>query len=150
MEGDFKLSLELIEDYKFVIDFGSFGEITTDEPEPLGSGEGPNPSRVLAASVANCLAASLMFALRKYKDDPGKVSADVEGSVERVDGRWRITNITVEIFLGQEQEKMEHLQQALDKFEDFCVVTQSVRNGIDVDVKVYDSNNTKVKDVDHE
>ena len=150
MEGDFKLSLELVVDYKFVVDFGQFGEITTDEPEPLGGGEGPNPSRMLAASVANCLAASLMFALRKYKDNPGKVSAEVEGSVERVEGRWRITNITVEIFLGNEQDNLEHLQQALEKFEDFCVVTQSVRNGIDVDVKVYDSNNTKVKDVDHE
>lgn len=148
MEGDFKLSLELIDDYKFVIDFGRFGEVITDEPEPLGGGEGPNPSRVLAASVANCLAASLMFALRKYKDEPGKVSADVEGKVERVDGRWRITHINVDLFLGNEQDNLAHLQQALEKFEDFCVVTQSVRHGIDVNVKVYDSNNTKVKDGD--
>jgi organic hydroperoxide reductase OsmC/OhrA len=147
MDNEFKLSLELLEDYKFVIDFGQFGEVISDEPEPLGSGEGPNPSRMLAASVANCLAASLIFALRKYKDDPGKVSADVSGKLERVDGRWRITNIGVELFLGNDQDALPHLSQALEKFEDFCVVTQSVRNGIDVDLKVYDSNNTKVKDV---
>ncbi len=147
MDNEFKLSLELLEDYKFVIDFGQFGEVISDEPEPLGSGEGPNPSRMLAASVANCLAASLIFALRKYKDDPGKVSADVSGKLERVDGRWRITNIGVELFLGNDQDALPHLSQALEQFEDFCGVTQSVRNGIDVDVKVYDSNNTKVKDV---
>ena len=71
----FEVKLELLDNYKFAIDFGEFGEIISDEPEPLGGGEGPNPSRLLAAATANCLAASLMFAIRKYKGDPGKVTA---------------------------------------------------------------------------
>jgi len=145
MEKEFSVSMELVDKYKFLIDFGEFGEVTSDEPEPLGDGDGPNPSRLLAASVANCLSASLMFALRKFKDDPGKVSATVKGQLDRVDGRWRIVGMDVSITLGNMAEKLEHLDRALEQFEDFCVVTQSVRNGIDVNVTVEDSNGNKVK-----
>lgn len=66
----FSVKLELLENYIFKVDFGDFGDILTDEPAPLGNGEGPNPSRLIAAGVANCLCASLLFALRKFKDSP--------------------------------------------------------------------------------
>ncbi|MFC7002908.1 hypothetical protein ACFQMB_16630 [Pseudobowmanella zhangzhouensis] len=36
---------------------------------------------------------------------------------------------------------MPHLQRALAQFEDFCIVTQSVRSGIDVTVNVTDKQN---------
>ncbi|MGM0907354.1 MAG: OsmC family protein [Pseudomonadota bacterium] len=145
MEKEFSVSMELVDNYKFLVDFGRYGELVSDEPEPLGEGQGPNPSRILAASVANCLAASLMFALRKFKDEPGKVSAEVNGHLDRVDGRWRIVSMDVDIKLGNASETLSHLERALEQFEDFCVVTQSVRNGIDVNVKVEDSDGKLVK-----
>ena len=83
----FSVQLRLLDGYKFEIDFGDAGQIWSDEPPPLGGGEGPNPSRLLAAAVANCLAASLLFAVRKFKEDPGPVSAEVRGELERQDGR---------------------------------------------------------------
>jgi uncharacterized OsmC-like protein len=145
MEKEFSVSMELVDNYKFLVDFGSYGELVSDEPEPLGEGQGPNPSRILAASVANCLAASLMFALRKFKDEPGKVSAEVKGHLDRVDGRWRIVSMDVDIKLGNASATLSHLERALEQFEDFCVVTQSVRKGIDVNVKVEDSDGKLVK-----
>ncbi|MDN7126062.1 OsmC family protein [Pseudidiomarina sp. 1APR75-33.1] len=134
----FEVKLELIDNYKFEIDFGDFGQIMTDEPEPLGEGDGPNPSRLLGAAVANCLAASLMFAIRKYKGDPGKVSAKVKGDMERVDGRWRVTHLFVELALGNRAAAIDKLDRILGQFEDFCVVTQSVRSGIEVAVTILD------------
>jgi organic hydroperoxide reductase OsmC/OhrA len=130
--------LKLLENYVFQIDFGDFGKIITDEPEPLGDGEGPNPARMLAASIANCLAASLMFAIRKYKEEPGEVSADVELSMHRVDNRLRIERADVTINLGNTEGNIPHIDRVLAQFEDFCVVTQSVRNGFEVGVKVID------------
>mgnify|MGYP001291930154 CR=1 FL=1 len=135
----FAAKLTLIDHYKFEIDFGEFGKIITDEHEPVGHGEGPGPSQLLAAAVANCLAASLMFAIRKFKGDPGRVTATVEGDLERVDGRLRVTSMNVELNLGQAAEVLERLDRALEQFENFCVVTQSVRQGIDVAVTVRDS-----------
>lgn len=134
----FKVALKLLENYLFEIDFGDFGTFMTDEPEPLGKGDGPGPSSLLAASVANCLSASLLFAIRKFSDDPGEVHAHCEGIVSRQQGRWRITTLDVGISLGNNAANLPHLQRALDQFEDFCVVTQSVRQGIPVSIQVRD------------
>jgi len=140
----FTVSLRLLEKYLFEIDFGDFGTFMTDEPEPLGGGEGPSPSALLGASVANCLSASLLFALRKYGNDPGEVEAVCEGLVERRDHRWRITKLEVTVKLGTSASELPNLQKALAQFEDFCVVTQSVRNGIEVDVQVIDRENLRL------
>ncbi len=50
--------------------------LVTDEPAPLGGAAGPNPSRLLGAAVANCLAASLPFAMRKFGNEPPSLTAD--------------------------------------------------------------------------
>ena len=138
----FKVQLRLISGYKFEIDFGEAGQLLSDEPAPLGAGEGPNPSRLLAAAVANCLAASLLFAVRKFKEDPGEVSAEVQGELERQEGRWRIGKLQVTLQLGADAAAIPHLERALSQFENFCVVTQSVRQGIAVSVEVRDKAGT--------
>lgn len=139
------VNLKLIEGYKFEVDFGDFGNITTDEPEPLGNGEGPSPSQLLAAAVANCMAASLMFAIRKYKGDPGPMRATVATTTERVDGRLRVTHIDVDLRLGNPAIELPQLDKVLSQFEDFCVVTQSVRQGIEITAKVHDSTGMGVR-----
>ena len=132
----FEVSLQLIDGFRFLVDFGDFGQLVTDEPAPIGEGKGPNPSKLLAASVANCLAASLIFAVQKFHEDPGKVTARINGELCRIDRRWRIQEMKVELILGNAPDTMPHLERALSQFEDFCVVTQSVRQGIDVKVTV--------------
>lgn len=135
-DDDVLVSLRLVENYLFELDFGEFGNFMGDEPEPLGGGEGPNPERMLASAVANCLCASLLFAVRKFKGEPRALSATVRGSTTRVNKRLRIENFRVEITLDAGDEELPHLERALEQFEDFCVVTQSVRNGIPVEVAV--------------
>ena len=138
-QPQFSVELRLLDGYKFEIDFGEAGQLFSDETPPLGEGTGPNPSRLLAAAVANCLAASLLFAVRKFKEDPGQVKAVVHGELERQDGRWRIGKLQVELQLGHNAVEIPHLERALSQFENFCVVTQSVRQGIEVSVQVLDS-----------
>ncbi|AUM12568.1 OsmC family protein [Ketobacter alkanivorans] len=136
--NQFSIRLELMEDYLFKIDFGEFGDVLTDEPPPLGKGEGPNPARMVAAAVGNCLCASLLFALRKKKDQPGNIQATVTGQLERIDGRWRIGKLDVVMQVAN-PDSLSHLPSALEQFEDFCVVTQSIRQGIPVNVTVQDT-----------
>lgn len=136
MSEQFSVNLQLVNGYQFLVDFGDAGRWQTDEPQPLGQGEGPNPARLLATAVANCLAASLLFALRKYKDDPSGLRATVQGEMVRQEGRLRIGQLQVQLTLNGELTHFDHLERALAQFEQFCIVTQSVRQGIAVSVSV--------------
>lgn len=140
----FSVQLTLLEGYVFKVDFGDMGDILTDEAPPLGNGEGPNPARLVGAAVANCLCASLLFALRKAKEQPGGVSAVVTGDMERQDGRWRIGRIDVKLQVENAQA-LQQLPAVLEKFEDYCIVTQSIRQGIPVNVEVVDQDGKVLK-----
>lgn len=134
-------------DYAFRIAFDDprLPALHTDEPAPLGGGHGPNPSRLLLAAVANCLGASLLFALRKYKNAPGTLVAHAKAELGRnAQGRLRINRIEVAIDLPEGVDSYAHAERLLAQFEDFCVVTESVRQGIDVAVTVRDATGTLV------
>ncbi|QNK02762.1 OsmC family protein [Dyella telluris] len=140
-EQSFGITLEQVTDYEFRVRFDEtpIPDLITDETSPLGGNAGPNPSRMLATAVANCLAASLLFALRKYKNEPGTLGAKARLTLTRNEhGRLRITHIGVDLQLADPAETLEHLDRVLAQFEDFCIVTQSVRQGIKVDVNVHD------------
>ena len=92
MSDKHSIRIRQIEAYAFRIDFGeSFVPLLTDEPEPIGGGTGPSPEQVLIAAVSNCLCASLAFALGKYRQEGGGVSAEAIGRVARnAEGRLRL------------------------------------------------------------
>ncbi|MBS3816557.1 MAG: OsmC family protein [Candidatus Thermoplasmatota archaeon] len=138
-EMNFFLEIERIEDYRFKVDFDkeSMGEIITDETEEVGGHEeGPNPGRLLAASTLNCLMASLTFCLKKKRVDLGDLEGKIEGTIQRVDGRLRITQLNAEIRPEVDDDDKEKLEKCIEMFEDYCIVTQSIRNGIEVNVDV--------------
>lgn len=141
-EQPITVSLEQESDFAFRITFDheGFAPLLTDEPPPLGHDRGPNPSRLLLASLVNCLSASLLFALRKYRNSPGTLRATITATPRRdPEGRWRIPQAFVEIQLPEGNEHYLHLDRVLEQFERFCIVTQSVRQGIDVEVTVKDA-----------
>lgn len=140
---DYRVSLRFVRGYEFVATFPdteALPPIVFDEPAPLGEGTGPNASAVLAAAIGNCLAASFAFCLRKVRLEPVDVSAEVVAHVARNEqGRFRIRSIDVELtpeVLEQDRPRLERCEQL---FEDFCIVTESVRRGIPVNVKVVEA-----------
>ncbi|WP_310450636.1 OsmC family protein [Sulfuritalea sp.] len=137
----FSFTLEQQEDFAFLIRFDQdIPPLLSDEPPPLGKDAGPNPSRLLAASVANCLSASLLFALRKFKNNPGPITTVVTAHLDRNEAkRLRVGSVDVMIQVDAPADSLEHLDRVLDQFEDFCVVTQSVRSGFPVNVSVRDA-----------
>lgn len=147
MDDDIRIHLRQEADYRFevVFDGAAVPALHTDEPPPLGGGTGPNPARLLGAAVANCLAASLLFALRKFGNEPGPMQATCTLAPERnAQGRWRIRHVAVDLQLGVPWSALQRAERALAQFEEFCVVTQSVRDGIEVTVRVTDSTGAPV------
>lgn len=142
-----RVELTQQENFRFAVRFGgTVPELVADEPAPLGTGAGPSPVQLLAASVGNCLADSLLFALRKYKQKPEPISCTVEADVGRNDqGRLRVQAIKAVITLGVAGPTLEHLDRALSQFESFCTVTQSVGQGIVITVEVWDAAGLRLK-----
>jgi len=140
----FEISLKLLENYVFEVDFGEFGNIITDEPPPLGDGEGPDPASMLAAAVGNCMAVSLLYALRKSGEDLDGLNVKVGGVIQRVDGFLRVTDVNVVLTLGKSREQLLSLDKVLSRFENYCTVTQSVRHGVNVSAEVFDANGERV------
>ncbi|HUJ85580.1 MAG TPA: OsmC family protein [Burkholderiales bacterium] len=140
---DFTLRLEQERDYEFRVKFDWPGvpELLLDEPDPLGHKRGPNAARLVAAAVANCLSASLVFCLQgKFKQKPGPIKAQVTGHLERNErGRYRIEELEVAIALSDDAGAIQHLDRCAEQFEDFCIVTESIRKGIAVKVRVTDA-----------
>ena len=137
-----RLHLEQDTAYGFRIRFddAAIPELLSDEPPPLGEGRGPNPSALLLAGVANCLGASLLFALRKFKNAPGPIRTEILASKARNEnGRWRIPRAEVAIHLSEPAAGLERFDRVLAQFEEFCIVTQSVREGMQVDVRIVDA-----------
>jgi len=136
-EGEFKVHVEPLGGYEFKIKFckEDLPELIMDEPIPLGKGEHPNAGLLLAAAVGNCLSASLTYCLSRARAEVKGVSADVFTTLGRNErGRLRITSIRIQLF--PELDDPKKLERCRDIFEDFCIVTQSVREGIPVQVVV--------------
>ena len=141
------ITLKQRQDYQFEVSFGEkVPPLLADEPEPMGSSLGPSPVQLLAAAVGNCLADSLLFALRKFKQTPDPICCDVQAQVGRnAEGRLRVLQIRAVLTLGVPAASLEHLGRVLEQFESFCTVTQSVGQGIAVVIEVYDSNQVRLK-----
>lgn len=141
-EDQIRVSLQQEEGFRFSLEFGGgLDPLRTDLPEPTGGGKGPDPEHLLLASVANCLAASLLFALRANSNEGvAGLRAEVSAKPARnAEGRLRIPQVFVELELPGSNEDFQNLDRVLAKFEEFCTVTQSVRNGIDVELTVRDA-----------
>ncbi len=134
---EFTLELEQIKDFEFRVRFDKpqYADLQLDEPAPLGADTAPNASRILAAAVANCLTASLLFCARKSRADLGPLHTHVTARIVRNERqRLRIGAIDVEI--DPQFSDPGKASRCLELFEDFCMVTESVRHGIPIAVSV--------------
>ena len=138
-DTEFSVSLTLRAGYEFDVDFEQEGlpALRMDEPAPLGSSHGPNASRVLAAAIGNCLSASLLYCLRRARIEVQGLRTTVAGTHTRnAQGRLRLGGFRVAVEPDYGDLPPERVARCLEIFEDFCTVTQSIRQGITVDVTV--------------
>ena len=140
-EGRFTIHLEQAEDYQITVrfDWKKAADLLMDEPPPLGETSGPNASRLLAAAAANCLSASLLYCLAK--DEPPANSLRTEATcilIRNEKKRLRIGGMEVKLIAGDELLASKRFDRCKTLFEDFCVVSASIREGIPIKVSIQD------------
>jgi uncharacterized OsmC-like protein len=146
-DGTFRIDLEHMKNLQFKAHFDSPEGMTlvVDEPPGIGDNEGPNPARLVGTAVGDCLSASLLFCLQKSRVDVKSIKSRVEGRIVRNENkRLRIGGLDVTITIDTAADDAAKLQRCLDMFEDFCVVTASVRQGVPVQVTVQDPSGNKL------
>lgn len=70
---------------------------------------------------------------RQIPSHPDKLTADVEGFIEAVEGKPRITRIRVHYHVKVPKGKKAEAERAVERHEQHCPVSQSVRRGIEVE-----------------
>lgn len=136
--GEFTLQLEQVDGFDFRVHFDKehYPEVHIDEPPPLGHDAAPNPARILAAAIGDCLSASLVFCLKRRGVVVSGLRSEVRMQLVRNEQkRLRVGRVEVSIH-PPSSVPPETLEACRQTFEDFCIVTQSVREGIDVAVEV--------------
>ena len=135
-----EVRLDLIENFRFSVTFPLLEgapPLVADEAPPLGEGAGPTPATLLATAVGGCLASSMLFCLRKaHVEAPAVTASAVAHIVRNQAGRFRIAGLDVELSLAVAEKDRQGLSRCEELFEDFCIVTESVRRGIPVNVKL--------------
>lgn len=143
-----KVVVEWVENLTFKLDFQnpSLPKLFIDETHDVESPEaiGPDPSKLLASAVMGCLNASFGFCLKKARIPLKGMKAIGELTSKRSEeGFWRVSKIDVELFPEIEIEKgAGRLEKCFEIFHNYCTITQSVRQGIPVNVTI---NRDKVK-----
>lgn len=140
-QGRFTIHLEQQEGYQINVrfDWKRAADLLTDEPPPLGEAAGPNASRLLAAAAANCLSASLLYCLSKEEPPDGALRAEATCTLVRnAQKRLRIGGLEVKLIVADELAGSKRFERCKNLFEDFCVVSASIREGIPIAVSVVD------------
>jgi len=99
---------------------------------------GPNPSRLLGLALLGCLSASFIFCLKKKELTVDDLKAEAELIIARNEkGFWRVKKVEVELNITiNDPDTRKRADRCKKMFEQYCTVTQAVREGIDVEVNV--------------
>ena len=140
-EGRFTIHLEQQENYRINVrfDWEKAQDLILDEPPPIGEASGPNAARLLAAAAANCLSASLLYCLAKEGPPANSLRADATAIMVRTaNKRLRVGSMEIKLIISDELADSKRFDRCKELFEDFCIVSSSIRHGVPIQVTVED------------
>jgi len=138
-EKEYAIKVTWLEGYKFEIDFGldAAVKVFVDEDPPQGRNEGPDPSRMLAASIVHCTLSSLIFCIEKSRGRINSLNGEAFIRFGRDEnGRLRINEIRIAGYVSVPEEDKAKLNRCLPIFQKYCTVTESVKKGISVSTEI--------------
>ncbi|MFW9865332.1 MAG: OsmC family protein [Candidatus Thorarchaeota archaeon] len=136
-----KVSLKQEEEMIFKCDLGQIkmDSLYIDEKHDKNSERiGPSPVKLLALSVLGCLAASFSFCLKKKEFLLSDLRGHAEVRIARNDKHlWRVKKIDVKIIPKIDTPELrKRADQCAKFFEQYCIISESLRNGIEVNFEL--------------
>ena len=140
-EARVKVGLKLQENMLFKCELGNvkMQDLYIDERNKKKTEKiGPSPIKLLALSVLGCLAVCFEFCLQKK----GFTLSDLDGRAEVTFTRkdkefWRIRKIDIDLLPKIDNTEMrKSVAQCKNLFEQHCIISESLRKGMEINVNL--------------
>lgn len=118
---------------------GATYEVSSDEPEPMGTETAPSPVTYLFHSLVSCQLTALSKCLQKARIEEYQISAEASFRFREEEGPeemgqaagLRADHIDVDLTLNVPEDQESRAQRCLEVFDQGCLVGQSLRAGVD-------------------
>lgn len=135
-----KVKAKWLDGVGFEANVRHFPPVVVDEPPEFhGDDRGFSSVEYLLVGIAGCLGSSLAYCFRNLQVELKSMEIDVDGKLHHPEPGHplRVVKIeaTMDVEVAPDQDE-EMVELCLEKFRKYCVVTQSVVQGIPADVKV--------------
>ena len=127
-----KVSLNYTEKLHFKASARQFKDFSVDEPTSFhGTDLGPSSVEYLLIGLGGCLGTTFIYCLQKRNIKMKSVEIVVDGKLSHVGPKMllRLTKVDAEI-----KFKPEEINLCINKFREYCIVSNSIADGINVNV----------------
>ncbi len=135
-----KISIDWIDDFGFTTKVRHFKNFLIDEPLSFkGRDRGPSPVEYILIGIGGCLGMSFIHCSKKNDIKINKLNILVDGKITHSppSNQLQLVSVSVELNIVQFEEKeKKNLEKCIDSYRKFCVVSNSLINGLPIDVNV--------------
>ena len=135
-----KISVRLSEKIHFIASTRHFNNIHIDEPESFhGTDLGPSSVEYVLIGIGGCLGSTLAFCLKKYDIQIEDLEIIIDGTLKHSGPlkRLRLIKVDAELILTTKNtENSKKIDECINNFQEHCVVSNSIINGLPIEVKV--------------
>jgi uncharacterized OsmC-like protein len=134
-----QVKLNHLKDLHFKASARNFKSIDLDEPESFhGTNLGPSPVEYLLIGIGGCLGNSFMFCLIKHGIEIENLEIIVDGKIHHKPPTMRLKLVRVDVkimYVLKDLSQVEQIEQCKNKFMKHCVVSDTLINGIPINVE---------------
>jgi uncharacterized OsmC-like protein len=127
------------EDCQFDVRFRTKeGDLLMDKPFQVGVGYGPEAVTMLTMSTTYCMTASLNYYLKKARVEPTTLRARGHVDMRLTEEKFRrVKGMEIDIRIEVTEKERKRLERALERFTDFCIISESIRGSFPITVRVH-------------
>ena len=134
-----KVTLTYNKDLHFKASVRSFDDFNIDEPASFhGTDLGPSAVEYLLVGIGGCLGTTFIYCLQKKNIELNECKVLIDGKLSHTNPkkRLRLVNVDVEMkFSVKETTSKEIINICVKDFRENCIVTNSIANGLPINVK---------------
>jgi organic hydroperoxide reductase OsmC/OhrA len=112
------------------VSFGDRDLSLSAAPEFRGDASRANPEQLFVAAISSCHALTYLFLAARHGIAVRSYIDDAEGELEMVDGRMRMTSVTLRPRIVIEQGSEARARELVDKAHHGCFIANSITTAV--------------------